>query len=69
MDQRILDLSTSWRQVVSFTPRPLYSAENRSQYPLNRRLSGPKNPYGRREEEKIVAPTWTPTPILRPPSP
>jgi hypothetical protein len=35
----ILDLGNSWRWVVSFTPRPLYSRGNRQSYPLDRRLS------------------------------
>jgi hypothetical protein len=32
-----LDLGTSWRWVVHFTPRPLYP-----RYPLDRRLGGPQ---------------------------
>jgi hypothetical protein len=32
---------TSWRRVVSFTPRPLYSRGKSSLYPLDRRLGGP----------------------------
>jgi len=35
---RILDLSTRWRWVVSFTPRPLYPQGKSSRYPLHRRL-------------------------------
>jgi hypothetical protein len=35
----------SWRWVVTFTPRPLYP-----RYILDRRLGGPQNQSGRREE-------------------
>jgi hypothetical protein len=58
---RFLDLGTSWRRVVSFTPRPLYPQGKNPQYPLDR-LGGPKNRLGRREEEKILDPTGTRTP-------
>jgi hypothetical protein len=55
---RILALGTSWRWVVSFTPRPLYPRGER-------RLGGPQNRSGRRGEEKILDPTGTriPTPL------
>jgi hypothetical protein len=33
VDPRFFDLGNSWRRVVSFTPRPLYS-----RYPFDRRL-------------------------------
>jgi hypothetical protein len=36
------------------------------QYPLNRKLGGPENLSGRREEEKNPAPTGTRTPTPRP---
>jgi hypothetical protein len=42
----ILDLSTRWRWVVSFTPRPLYSRGISLLYRLGRRLSGPQNHSG-----------------------
>jgi hypothetical protein len=54
IDPRFLDLSTNWRWVVSFTPRPLYL-----RYPLARRLGGPLSRSGRRGEEKILDPTGT----------
>jgi hypothetical protein len=38
-----LDLGTSWRWVVSFMPQPLYPRGKSSQYPLDRRLSGPQS--------------------------
>jgi hypothetical protein len=44
----ILDLSTSWRWVVSFTPRPLYPRGNSPRYPLDRRLGKPQSRSGRR---------------------
>jgi hypothetical protein len=43
----ILDLSTRWRGVVSFTPRPRYPRENRPRYSLDRRLGGPESRSGR----------------------
>jgi hypothetical protein len=45
-----LDLDTRWRSVVSFMPRPLYP-----QYPLDRRLGGPKRRSGRFVQEKYLA--------------
>jgi hypothetical protein len=58
-----LDLGTSWRWVVSFTPWPLYTRGKSPQYSLDRRLGGPQSRSGRREEVKILIPnrTWTPT--------
>jgi hypothetical protein len=41
IDPGFLDLGTSWRWVVSFTPRPLYPRGKSPRYPLNTRLSGP----------------------------
>jgi hypothetical protein len=35
-----LDLGTSWRRVVSFTPRPLYPRGKSARYPLDRRVVG-----------------------------
>jgi hypothetical protein len=52
----VYDLGTSWRWVVSFTPRPLYS---RGRSLLDRRLGGPQSRPGRRGEEKILGPTGT----------
>jgi hypothetical protein len=43
IDPRNLDLGTSWRWVVSFTPRSLYPREKSPRYPLERRLSGAQN--------------------------
>jgi hypothetical protein len=40
IDTHFLDLGTSWRIVVSFTPRPLYSRGKSPRYPLDRRLNG-----------------------------
>jgi hypothetical protein len=45
---RILDLD--------FTPRPLYPQGKSSWYPLDRRLGGLKNRYGRGGEEKNSQP-------------
>jgi hypothetical protein len=54
-DPHFLNLGTSWRWMVSFTPLPLYS--------LNRRLGGHQRRSGRRGGKKILDPTGTRTPI------
>jgi hypothetical protein len=59
IDPRILELSISWKSVVSFTLRPLYSPGKSPRYPLYRRLGGPQSRSGRRGEEKILDPTGT----------
>jgi hypothetical protein len=61
----ILDLGTSWRWVVSFTPLPLYPRGKSPLYTLDMRLRGPHSRSGRRGEEKILDPTGTRTPIPR----
>jgi hypothetical protein len=69
IDPRILDLGTSWRWVVSFTPRPIYLRGKSPRYPLDRRLSGPQNRSGERGEEKILDTTGTRTPTTLSSSP
>jgi hypothetical protein len=66
IDPHFLDLSTSWRWVVSFTPRPLYLQGNSPRYSLDRRLGVPQSWSGLREEEKILDPSaiWNPTPSI-----
>jgi hypothetical protein len=54
IDPHFLDLGISWRWVVSFTSRPLYSREKNPRYPLDRRFGGPQRRSGRREEDKIL---------------
>jgi len=51
--QRILNLSTRCRWVVSFMPRPRYSRGKSPGYPLDRRLSGPnsRSEHGKRRED------------------
>jgi hypothetical protein len=61
IDSYFLDLGTSWRWVVSFTPRPLYPRGKSPWYPLNSRLGGAQNWSGRRGEEKVLDPTVTRT--------
>jgi hypothetical protein len=39
---------------LGFTPRPLYSHGKNHWYPLDRRLSGPQNRFGRGVEEKNI---------------
>jgi hypothetical protein len=53
IDPRFLDLGTSLRWVVSFTPRPLYSRGKSSWYPVDRGLGGLQNLCGRRGERKF----------------
>jgi hypothetical protein len=48
----ILDLSTGWRWLVSFTPRALYSRGKSPLYPLYRRLGGPQSRSGHCGVEK-----------------
>jgi len=57
----ILDLSTTWRFVVQFTPWPLYP-RNILRRPLNRRLSGPQRGFGQfwRKENLLFLPVFEP---------
>jgi hypothetical protein len=52
----ILDLSTVWKWVVSFTLRPLYPQGKIPHYPLNRRLGGPQSRSGHCWEERYLLP-------------
>jgi hypothetical protein len=54
-----INLGTSWKWVVSFTPRGKIP-----RYPLDRRLAGPQDQSERRGEKKNLVPTgsWTATP-------
>jgi hypothetical protein len=54
IDPRFLDPGSSWKWVVSFTPRPLYP-----RYPPDRGLGGLQNRSALRGEVKILAPTGT----------
>jgi hypothetical protein len=65
LEPHFLDLGTSWRWVVSFTPLPLYPQGNSPQYPLDRRLGRPRSRSGQHGEEKILDPTRIQTPIHR----
>jgi hypothetical protein len=47
IDPHFLDLGTSWRWVVNFTPRPLYPRGKSPRYPMDRRLGGPQSRSGR----------------------
>jgi hypothetical protein len=67
----ILDLGTSCRWVVSFTPRALYTQGKSPWYPLDRRLGGPQSRSGRGGEEKFPRPRQESesnlrTPIVQP---
>jgi len=52
----VLDLSTRWRQVVSFMPRPFYPQGKSPWYPLYTRLGGPQSQSGHSGEEKNSQP-------------
>jgi hypothetical protein len=52
-----LDLGTTWKWVLSFTPRPLHPQRKSQCFPLNRRLGGPQNISGRGGEEKNSQPS------------
>jgi hypothetical protein len=56
-------LSTRWRWMVSFMPRPLYSQGKSPWYSLDRRLYGPQSRLGRGDEQK----NSQPLPGLEPP--
>jgi hypothetical protein len=49
----VLDLSTSWRWVVSFMPQQLYPYGKSPWYPLDR-LGGPRNRSGKCVSAKLV---------------
>jgi hypothetical protein len=66
IDPRFLDLDTSWRWVVSFTPWSLYHWVKSPRYPLDRRLYEPQNRYERHGEVNILDLEGTRTPA--PPS-
>jgi hypothetical protein len=67
MAERILDLGTKWRWVVSFTPWPLYPQGKSSWYPFYRRLGGPQSRSGRGGEEKNSQPlSGLELPIIQP---
>jgi hypothetical protein len=53
---RILDLSTRWKWMVSFTSRPLFSQGKSPCYPLDRRLGGSQSRSRRGGEEKNSQP-------------
>jgi hypothetical protein len=46
IEPHFLDLGSSWRWVVSFTPLPLHSRGKFPLYPLDRRLSEPQSRSG-----------------------
>jgi hypothetical protein len=56
VDPHFLDLGSSWRWVVSFTPRPLHRRGRTSRFSLDRRLGGPQNRSWRLGDETVVLP-------------
>jgi hypothetical protein len=69
INPNFLDLGTSWRWVVSFTPLPLYPRGKSPRYPLDRRLGGPQSRSERFGEEKILDLTGARTPTPQSSSP
>jgi hypothetical protein len=65
----ILDLSTSWRRVVSFTPQLLYPQRKSPQCPLDRRLGGLQSQSGSCRKEKNLTPAGNQTPAFQPIAP
>jgi len=63
---RILKLSTCWRCVVSFRPRPNYLHGRTLRFPLDRRLGGPQSRSGRggEEQKRILAPAGNRIPTI-----
>jgi hypothetical protein len=59
IDPHFLDLGTSCRWVVSFTPLPLYPCGKSPRYSLDRRLGGPQNRSGRHGKVKVPSLTGT----------
>jgi hypothetical protein len=47
-------LGTSWKCVVSFTPRPLYPQKKSPRYPMYRRLGGPRAGLDDAERRNIL---------------
>jgi hypothetical protein len=68
--QRILDLGSRWRWVVSFTARSPYSQGKSPWYPLVRRLGGPQSRSwrGGKENNSQPLPGLEP-PIIQPVAP
>jgi hypothetical protein len=62
----ILDLGTTWGSVVGFTPQPLYLRGKSPQYPLDRRLDGPRAGLDTVGKRKIRAPDGNRTPTFSP---
>jgi hypothetical protein len=67
IDPHFLDLGTSWRWVVSFTPRVLYPRGRRSRYPLDRRVDGLwAGPYDVEKRKFLTLPGLELQPLGRP---
>jgi hypothetical protein len=54
----ILHLSTRWRWMVSFMTQLLYAQGKSPQYPLDRRLGGPRASLDTMVKRKIPNPHW-----------
>jgi hypothetical protein len=63
----IIHPATIWKWVVSFTIRLLYPHGSSPRYPLDRRLSGHREPvWTVWRREKLFAPTGSRTPVVLP---
>jgi hypothetical protein len=61
----IINLGTTWKWIISFTPRPVYPREKSEWYPLKRKLRGLRNQSGHFAERKSVACTGNQSTIPR----
>jgi hypothetical protein len=59
----IRDLGFGWRSVVSYTFRPFYPPRKSAQYPLDRRLRGPRAVLDAMEKRNSLAPAGIQTPF------
>jgi hypothetical protein len=62
----IVDLGTRWREVVSFTPLPLYPQGKSPWYQFDRRLGGPQSRSGVGEEKNSQPLPGLEPPIIQP---
>jgi hypothetical protein len=62
----ILDLSSRYRWVVSFTLQLVYPQGLCPCYPLDRRLSGPQNLFNVTSKRKLIASSRNQTPVIQP---
>lgn len=59
-----INLGATWRSLLSYTPRPLYTGRKSPWYPLGRRLGGPQSRSGRDVKRRISDHIRNRTPIV-----